>query len=127
MQHWLQSAVALGALVTLAACSRTTASPSETPATDRKPASATERPPQTLKLTHAATTVGAEVHVSASDLPAGKTVDLAWKTVTGGWEIEDYYHFRGKKYTESTFSLGRFTVDASGHLDARFTIPEDYG
>ena len=127
MQHWLQSAVALGALVTLAACSRTTASPSETPATDRKLASATERPPQTLKLTHAATTVGAEVHVSASDLPAGKTVDLAWKTVTGGWVIEDYYHFRGKKYTESTFSLGRFTVDASGHLDARFTIPEDYG
>ena len=127
MQHWLQSAVALGALVTLAACSRTTAPPSETPATDRKPASATERPPQTLKLTHAATTVGAEVHVSASDLPAGKTVDLAWKTVTGGWVIEDYYHFRGKKYTESTLSLGRFTVDASGHLDARFTIPEDYG
>ena len=33
-----------------------------------------------------------------SGLPAGKTVDLAWGTVTGGWVIEDYYHFRGKKY-----------------------------
>ena len=90
MRHWLQSAVALSALVTLAACSRTAASPSATPATDRNTATATERSLQTLKLTHAATTVGAEVHVSASDLPAGKTVDLAWKTVTGGWVIEDY-------------------------------------
>jgi hypothetical protein len=41
--------------------------------------------------------------------------------------IEDYYHFRGKKYAESTLSLGRFTTDATGRLDARFTIPEDYG
>jgi hypothetical protein len=41
--------------------------------------------------------------------------------------IEDYYRFRGKKYTKSTASLGRFTVDASGRLDARFDIPEDYG
>src|SRR5262245_15269074 len=127
MQRWLRSAVAVSTLVTLAACSRTTASPSETPATDRSSATATERPPQTLKLTHAASTVGAEVHASATGLPAGKTVELTWKTVTGGWVIEDYYHFRGKKYTESTSSLGRFTVDASGHLDARFTIPEDYG
>src|SRR5215510_10513650 len=127
MQRWLRSAVAVSTLVTLAACSRTTASPSETHANDRKPATATERPPKTLKLTHAATTVGAEVHASASDLPARKTVELTWKTVTGGWVIEDYYHFRGKKYTESSSSLGRFEIDASGHLDARFTIPEDYG
>ena len=46
---------------------------------------------------------------------------------TGGWVIEDYYHFRGKKYTETTSKLGEFPVDASGRLDARFTIPEDYG
>ena len=32
------------------------------------------------------------------ELPAGKTVDLTWGTVTGGWVVEDYYHFRGKKY-----------------------------
>src|SRR5262245_33806906 len=127
MQRWLRSAVVISTLVALAACSRTTASPSETPAADRNPTTAAGRPPQTLKLTHGATTVGAEVHASASDLPAGKTVELTWKTVTGGWVIEDYYHFRGKKYTESTSSLGRFTIDATGHLDARFTIPEDYG
>ena len=127
MQRWLRSAVAVSTLVALAACSRTTASRSEAPAADASPAAAGARPPQILKLTHTATTVGAEVRASASDLPAGKTVELTWKTVTGGWVIEDYYHFRGKKYTESTSSLGRFTVDASGHLDARFTIPEDYG
>jgi hypothetical protein len=60
-------------------------------------------------------------------LTAGKTVRLVWGTVTGGWVIEDYYHFRGKKYSESTAPLGEFRVDASGRLDARFVIPEDYG
>jgi len=54
-------------------------------------------------------------------------VDLTWATVAGGWVIEDYYHFRGKKYSETTMALGRFSIDASGRLDARFVIPEDYG
>jgi hypothetical protein len=71
--------------------------------------------------------VGSEVHVTAADLPAGKTVDLQWGTVAGGWVVEDYYHFKGKKYTETTTSLGKFNVDANGKLDASFMIPEDYG
>jgi hypothetical protein len=71
--------------------------------------------------------VGTNVQATASDLPAGKTVDLEWGTVTGGWVVEDYYHFRGKKYSETTASLGRFPVDASGQLTARFVVPEDYG
>jgi hypothetical protein len=71
--------------------------------------------------------VGAAAHATASGLPAGKTVDLVWGTVTGGWVVEDYYHFRGKKYSETTTSLGQFQVDASGRLSARFVIPEDYG
>lgn len=71
--------------------------------------------------------VGATVQATASGLPAGKSVELAWGTVTGGWVIEDYYHFRGKKYAETTTSLGQFPVDASGNLDARFVVPEDYG
>ena len=44
----------------------------------------------------------------------------------GGWVIEDYYHFRGKKYTETTRPL-EATTDENGRLNARFTIPEDYG
>src|SRR5262245_10639207 len=71
--------------------------------------------------------VGTEVQVSATDLAAGKTVELQWGTVTGGWVVEDYYHFKGKKYNETTSSLGKFNVDSSGRLDARFVIPEDYG
>jgi len=71
--------------------------------------------------------VGASAQATATGLPAGKTVDLTWGTVTGGWVIEDYYHFRGKKYSETTTSLGQFPVDSSGRLQARFTIPEDYG
>jgi hypothetical protein len=82
----------------------------------------------TLELTYdRPAIVGATVLASASGLPAGQTVDLSWGTVVGGWVIESYYHFRGKKYSETTTSLGRFPVDASGRLAARFVIPEDYG
>ena len=55
---------------------------------------------------------------------AGKTVDLEWGTVTGGWVVEDYYRFRGKKYSETTTSLGRFPVDATGRVNARIVVPE---
>ena len=34
---------------------------------------------------------------------------------------------RQEVHGDATISLGRFTVDGSGALDARFTIPEDYG
>ena len=96
-------------------------SPNAPPPTESRPAV------QTLTLAYKASTVGADVQASAAGLPAGKTVDLTWKTMTGGWVIEDYYHFRGKKYSESAVSLGTFIVDGSGRLDARFAIPEDYG
>ena len=80
-----------------------------------------------LELQYDKPIVGAEVRVSATDLPAGKTAELQWGTVTGGWVVEDYYHFKGKKYVETTLSLGKFNVDSNGRLDARFVIPEDYG
>jgi hypothetical protein len=120
----LRSAAAVGALLALAACSRPTTSSSggAPPATEAPQSSL-----QTLQLQYDARTVGADVRASASGLPAGKTVELVWKTVTGGWVIEDYYHFRGKKYVESSLPLGPFTIDAGGRFEARFTIPEDYG
>src|SRR5438034_8323949 len=84
--------------------------------------------PATLDLTFARPAIaGSAVQAAAGGLPAGKTVDLRWGTVTGGWVIEDYYHFRGKKYSETTTSLGRFSVDSRGRLTANFVIPEDYG
>ncbi|HLG54449.1 MAG TPA: hypothetical protein VI485_03900 [Vicinamibacterales bacterium] len=133
MRRCFQFAVTVGALACLVACSRTTTTPSESAsnpaAAPAAPAAAANGPPiQTLTLAHdAKPTVGSDVRASASGLPPGKSVELTWKTVTGGWVIEDYYHFRGKKYAESTLSLGRFPVDTGGRLDARFTIPEDYG
>jgi hypothetical protein len=71
--------------------------------------------------------VGASVHASAANLPPGKNVELAWGTVTGGWVVEDGYHFGGKKYAESSSKLGEFRVNPDGHLDASFPVPEDYG
>jgi hypothetical protein len=84
-------------------------------------------PVQKLELSYDKAIVGAQVRAAASGLPAGKTVDLQWATVSGGWVIQDYYYFRGRKYSETTLSLGKFPVSASGRLDATFAIPEDYG
>jgi hypothetical protein len=120
----LQSGALLLAVVVLSACSRTAASPSESAPPVPEAASDARA---TLELTYKTPTVGSEVGVKAAGLPAGKAVDLTWGTVTGGWVVEDYYRFLGKKYQESSMSLGTFTVDENGRLDARFTIPEDFG
>ena len=133
MLRWLWPGVPIAALMGLVACSSTTVPPS-----DAEPAAATTSAAaapassdpsiQTLTLTYdKPAVVGADVRVAASNLPASSEVELTWATVTGGWVIEDYYHSRGKKYEESSQPLGRFTTDASGRLDARFSIPEDYG
>lgn len=82
---------------------------------------------QKLELNYEKPVVGAKVRAVANGLPAGKTVDLEWDTVSGGWVIENYYYFRGRKYTKTTLSLGKFPVSASGRLEATFNIPEDYG
>ena len=127
MKLLARSGIPLLALIAIVGCSRTAASPSESSSTPASPAAAASTPIQTLSLTYKSPTVGADVAVTATGLPAGKTVDLTWGTVTGGWVVEDYYRFLGKKYAESTVSLGTFTVDGSGRLDARFSIPEDFG
>jgi hypothetical protein len=115
----------------LAGCSTGSESQTSPGATQAAPlaaaAPAQSAPRQLLTLKYDAPTVGSEVHVTARDLPAGKSVELSWSTVEGGWVIEDYYHFRGKKYEPATQSLGTFMIDAKGQLDARFRIPEDYG
>jgi len=80
-----------------------------------------------LELKYDKAVVGAKVRAAAEGLPAGETVELKWGTVTGGWVIENDYYFRGRKYSETTLSLGKFPVNANGRLDATFTIPEDYG
>jgi hypothetical protein len=119
--------LAAGFAAALAACS---GSPSHFARADAGAAAASSSAPSltTLDLTYdKRAVVGAAAQAAAGGLPAGRTVDLRWGTVTGGWIVEDSYHFRGKKYSETTTSLGQFPVDADGRLDARFVIPEDYG
>jgi len=71
--------------------------------------------------------VGTAIEATAEGLPPSKAVDLVWGTVEGGWVIEDYFHFRGKKYTETMRPLAKATTDANGRLSAHFAIPEDFG
>lgn len=56
-----------------------------------------------------------KVHVTGTDLAAGKTAELQWGTVPGGWVVEDYYHFKGKKCAETMSPLGKFSIDSSQH------------
>jgi hypothetical protein len=114
----LVALIVSGAVVT-ASCS--------SPASTAAAPTSSDTPVQRLALTYDKPIVGAVVTASATGLPAGKDAELQWATVTGGWVIEDYYHFRGKKYSDTTTSLGTFPIDPNGRLDAQFTIPEDYG
>ena len=88
--------------------------------------------PKRLTLTYDRThtpkpLVGTAIEVAAEGLPPNKTLDLAWGTVDGGWVIEDYFHFRGKKYAETTRILSQAATDSNGRLSTRFTVPEDFG
>jgi hypothetical protein len=85
---------------------------------------------KTLRLSHSSTAKpvpGTDVDATGEGLPPGRTVDLMWQTVNGGWVVEDYYHFRGKKFTETARSLGRTAIGEDGRLAFHFKIPEDYG
>ena len=115
-------ALTLVAAAVTASCSSPVSS-ADTPAS---PASQTA-PVERLTLTYDKPVVGATVTASVAGLPPGKDAELRWATVAGGWVIEDYYHFRGKKYTDTSASLGMFSIDQQGRLEAQFTIPEDYG
>jgi hypothetical protein len=118
--------LSVGLAAAVAACSRPSTSLSQPIAAAATSSSGSGYLP--LNITHDdPPIVGSRAHVTATGLPAGKTVDVTWGTVTGGWVIEDYYHFRGKKYSETSTSLGKFTTDKNGALDANFAIPEDYG
>ena len=122
--------IALAVAILTAACSKPAASPIPEPdAASPTTEAATQEPaPQRLELAYEKPAkVGTAVIATATGLPAGREVDLQWSTVTGGWVIEDYYHFKGKKYNESVSSLGKFQVDQNGRLEAKFAIPEDYG
>ena len=82
----------------------------------------------TLRHTNTPTPVpGTEIEAVAEGLPAGHRVDLLWQTVKGGWVVEDYYHFRGKKFSETSTSLGQAVIGEDGRLFAHLRIPEDYG
>jgi hypothetical protein len=87
-------------------------------------------PPKKLTLTYprnAKLVAGVEVEATAEGLPPNRRVELLWGTVSGGWVVEDYYRFRGKRFTNTTRSLTHTTVGADGRASVRFRIPEDYG
>jgi hypothetical protein len=118
--------IASGAVLALS-CSGAGSTAAEPAPREGAPAQASTADIQRLNFTYDKPVVGARVSVAATGLPAGREAELQWATVTGGWVIEDYYHFRGKKYADSTISLGRFPIGEDGRLNAQFTIPEDYG
>jgi hypothetical protein len=137
----MRAATFLGAAIiaalTFLGCERGTQQPSqssESPSTASSEAAANPSAPapKRLTLTYDKTqtpkpVVGTPVDVTADGLPPNKELNLLWGTVDGGWVVEDYFHFRGKKYTETTRTLSQAMTDGNGRLKARFTVPEDFG
>jgi hypothetical protein len=132
----MRAATSIGAalIVALGASGCGRAVPASTQAHDASATEAAPRPsttpPKRLTLAYDKSLKpigGLSVEATAEGLPPNRKVNLVWGTVDGGWVIEDYFHFRGKKYTETTKTLGQADVDAGGRLSTRFTIPEDYG
>lgn len=65
--------------------------------------------------------------MTADGLPPSQTVDLVWETVTGEWLVENYFRFKGKKYSETELVVGQGQTTAEGRLATQFTVPEDFG
>jgi hypothetical protein len=135
----MRAATVLGAAILAAltafACGRGAQTTSQSTANADPSASqqSTSAPaPRRLTLTYDKTqtpkpVVGANIEATAEGLPPNKTLNLVWGTVDGGWVIEDYFHFRGKKYTETARTISQVMTDGNGHLTTRFPIPEDFG
>ena len=123
--------ITLIVLVSAIACGRDTSPPRDS--SQAESASAAKQPaetPKKLTLTYPAATkpvAGVEVEASAEGLPPNRKVDLVWGTVTGGWVVEEYYRFRGKRFANSTKTLTQAQVGADGRVSVRFKVPEDYG
>jgi hypothetical protein len=91
---------------------------------------AASAPPKTLTLSyakHAKPVAGTVVDATAEGLTPRRRVDLLWGTVDGGWVVEDFFRFRGKRFTAKTRTLAQTEVGADGRLSFRFAVPEDYG
>ena len=107
-------------------------STSHTPTATTGTAAASE-PPKKLTLTYkqgtanAKPVAGADVDATAEGLTPHQKVDLLWGTVNGGWVVEDFFRFRGKRFTNTTRPLAQAEVGADGRLSVRFKVPEDYG
>ena len=87
-------------------------------------------PPKKLTLTYprnAKLVADVEVEATAEGLPPNRRLDLVWGTVNGGWVVEDYHRFRGKRFTNATRNLAQADVGPDGRVSVRFKVPEDYG
>jgi hypothetical protein len=118
-------------LVSASGCGREASQPIRAPqANGPTETKAPAETPKKLTLTYsknAKPVAGTEVEATAEGLPPHRKVDLVWGTVNGGWVVEDYYHFRGKRFTNTTKTLAQAEVGADGRLSAHFRVPEDYG
>jgi len=74
--------------------------------------------------------VGEPFTVHGDGLPAGKKVEFLWSTVEASFltkVMTDNVEYHERKYDEKRVAFGSALVDAQGHVNAKFTAPEDFG
>ena len=69
---------------------------------------------------------GTTVTVTADRLPPAQEFQLVWRTVKGSWKVEGpEYH--GRDFKPVAYEIAKVKSDASGRLQHRFVVPEDFG
>ncbi len=79
-----------------------------------------------LQLEPNAGPVGTAVTATATGLPAGQTVELAWMSADASWQVGEGT-FDGIDATETRTVVATATVAADGTATTHFAAPEDYG
>jgi hypothetical protein len=72
---------------------------------------------------------GTVVTVTGSGLPPNAELDLMWGTVKGRWVLKGSYNeeYHGREFESVTRPLRRIRTDETGHVQATFTAPQDFG
>ncbi len=71
--------------------------------------------------------VGAWIEARGEGYPAGATVELAWYTVVGRYELEGGTEYAGQRFDEHYGIVATARADEHGVVHARFQVPVDFG
>ncbi|MFB6094672.1 MAG: hypothetical protein ABEJ77_06995 [Halanaeroarchaeum sp.] len=71
--------------------------------------------------------VGDRLTVRCRGLDPGRSAEVRWHTVDGGWELRNHHDVVGPRFEETVEPIATVTPDRDGTATVEVTVPEDYG